>query len=161
VLDGVCIVWAGRLEKLLEVINKLLCLALEVTLGSDDVFFIKVISLLVVVTFIAASSNCDLLWSLLIAFGASLRSFTGSLGRCPSAASGAHLPIALDENSPDCLLTRAVSGGDVKKLLCGLRLITTESMHKGSTISAKPKYRDDVGIVDLGEFVAHQGDCQM
>jgi hypothetical protein len=146
--------WAGHLEKLLEVIGRLSCLTFEATLCGGDVFFIEVISLSVIVAFIVASSNSDQLgaplWPPLVAFAS-------NLGRCPSATGGAHLPIALDKNGPDCLLTRGVSGGDVKQLLCGLQLITTKFMHKGLTISARPKCRDDVDVADLGEFVTLLG----
>jgi hypothetical protein len=67
-------VGAGRLEKLLEVIGRLPCLSLEVVLGGGNELLIGVVSLLVVVTLIIASSNCDplgsLLWPPLVAFGA-------------------------------------------------------------------------------------------
>jgi hypothetical protein len=60
VSDEVHNVWAGHLKKLLEVIDRLSCLALEVMLSSGNLL-IGVNGLLVVVTLIVASSNCDLL----------------------------------------------------------------------------------------------------
>jgi hypothetical protein len=87
------------------VIGRLLCLVLEVALGSGNIFLIDVIDVLVIVALVAASSNCDSLgaplWPPLVAFGALLHGFA------------------------NYLLTRGVPGGDVEKLLCGLRLITT------------------------------------
>jgi hypothetical protein len=87
------------------VIGRLLRLVLEVALDSGNIFFIGIIGVLVVVTLVAASSNSDslgvLLWPPLVVFGALLHGFS------------------------NYLLTRGVPGGDVEKLLCGLRLITT------------------------------------
>jgi hypothetical protein len=48
---------------------------------------------------------------------------------CPLAATGDHFPVALDEDGPDRLFTRGVVGGNVKQLLCGLRLIMAEFMN--------------------------------
>jgi hypothetical protein len=115
---GLRMVGVGSLEKLLEVIGRLSCLALEVVLGSSDVFLIRVISLLVVVKLIIASSNCDPLgaplWPSLTAFGASFCTFASSLAWRPLAINGDCLPIALDEDGPNCLLTGGMLGGDVK-----------------------------------------------
>jgi hypothetical protein len=127
-------VWVGRLEKILEAIGELPHMALENTLGGSDVFFIRIVGrLVVVIIIIAASSNYNplgaLLWPPLTTFGAPLSSFPSCLGRCPSATTEDHLPIALDEDGLDCLLTEGVLGGNVKQLLCGLRLITVEFMH--------------------------------
>jgi hypothetical protein len=99
-------------------------MAFEIALGSGDVFLIGVISLLVVVIFVAASSNYDplgaRLWPPPTTFGSPFRAFVGSLGRCPSAVDSERLFVALDENSPDYLLCRGVPSSDVKQLLCGL-----------------------------------------
>jgi hypothetical protein len=116
--DGECMVWAGRLEMLLKVIDRLPRLALEITPSGSDMFFIRVVHLLVVVIIVIACSNYDPLgaplWSFLTAFSASLSTFAGSLGWCPSAVTKDHLPIALDEDGPDHLCTRGVLGGNVK-----------------------------------------------
>jgi hypothetical protein len=94
---------------------------LEVTLSGSNMFFIGVIGLLVDVALVAASSNGDLLgaplWPPLIAFGCPLHAFVDGHGQCPSATNGDHLPLTLDRNGPDYLLTRGVSDGDVEKLL--------------------------------------------
>jgi hypothetical protein len=52
-------VWVSHLEELSKMIGRLHRLALEVTLSGSDVFFIEVISRLVIFTLIAASSNGD------------------------------------------------------------------------------------------------------
>jgi hypothetical protein len=52
-------IWAGRFEELFEEIGKLPCLILQVVLSGSDMFFIRVIDLLVVVGLIATSSNDD------------------------------------------------------------------------------------------------------
>jgi hypothetical protein len=156
--DGVCMVWACCLEKLLEVIGRLPYLVLEIMLGGCDVFLIRVISLLVVVVVVATSCNHDPLgppfWPPLTAFGASLRAFADNLGWCPSATAGDHLPIALDEDGPNCLFTTSVWGDNVKQLLCGLWLITTEFKHNGPAANAGLECQDDVDVADLREFMA-------
>jgi hypothetical protein len=131
--DGVCMIWAGLLEEVFKVIGRLLRLTLEVVLSSSDVFFIKVLSLLIIVTLLAAGGNGDPLgvplWAPLIGFGTSLYLFADGLRQCPSATNRGHLPLALDKNSPNCFLTRGASGHDVKKFFCDLRLITTEFVY--------------------------------
>jgi hypothetical protein len=47
-----------------------------------------------------------------------------------------------------------VPGGDVEEFLHGLWLVMAELMHQRSTVHARPECRDDVGIADLGEFMA-------
>jgi hypothetical protein len=131
--DGVHMVRAGHLEELLKVIGGLPSQALEVTLSGSGVFFVGAVGLLVIVIVVAASSNGDplgaLVWPPLMAFGTPLHSFADDLGQCPSAVGRGRLPLVLDENSTDGLLTRGVSGGDIEKLFCGLWLITTELMY--------------------------------
>jgi hypothetical protein len=46
-----------------------------------------------------------------------------------ATAIGDRLPIGLDANGLDCLLTRGMLGGNVEKLLGDIWLITTELMH--------------------------------
>jgi hypothetical protein len=108
-------------------------MSLCLTLSGIDVFFIRVVSLLIVVTLVAANNNCDPLgaplWPPLIAFGAPLHAFAGSLGWCPLVASRGRLCLTLDKNGLDCLLTIGVSSDNVKQLPCNLWLITTEFMH--------------------------------
>jgi hypothetical protein len=66
---------------------------------------------------------------LFAAFGASLSASASCFRQCPPAATRDRFPITLDKNGPNFLFTRGVLGGDVKLLLCGLRLITTKFMH--------------------------------
>jgi hypothetical protein len=56
VLDWVCMVGIGHLEKFLEVIGGLPSLALEITLGGRAVLLVIAVRLLVIV--IIAGSNC-------------------------------------------------------------------------------------------------------
>jgi hypothetical protein len=74
--NGVCMIGAGCLKKLLEVIGGLLHLALDVTLSIDDEILIGVIGLLVIVALVVASSYRDKLGlplhPPLVAFGAPL-----------------------------------------------------------------------------------------
>jgi hypothetical protein len=131
--DGVCMLWSGHVEKLLEVIDRLSRLALEIVLGGSDAFLINIVCLLSIIIANVASSNRDpllvVLWPLLTAFGTSLSAFTGNLGWWPSAATTDHLPITLDIDRPDLLFTIGVPSGNVKQLLHGIRLITSEVMH--------------------------------
>jgi hypothetical protein len=144
------------------VIGWLLCLALEVTLRSGNELLVRIVGLLVIIALIVAGSDYDPLglplWPPLVAFSAPLCAFAGCLEWCPSTAAEDRPPVALDENGPDCLLTRGVPSGDVVLLLRGLQLIVVELMHQGPTACAEPKCRDDVGIVDLGELVALLGE---
>jgi hypothetical protein len=125
------------------VIGRLPRLALEVMLSGSDVFLIGVLSLLGIVALIATGGNGDPLgvplWAPLIAFGTSLYNFPGSLRQCPLGADKGHLPLALDKNGHDCLLTRGMSGGDVEKFLYGLWLITAEFVYQGSVASTGPE----------------------
>jgi hypothetical protein len=139
--NGICMVGSGRLEKLIEVIGRLPRLALEITLGSGNELYVGIVSLLVVVTLVIAGSDCAslglLLWPPLGAFGAPLHAFAGCLDWSPSAIAGDRPLIALDENNPDCLLTRGVPGGNVEQLFCGLWLIPSELTHQGPTTCAR------------------------
>jgi hypothetical protein len=117
-------VGAGHLEKLFEVIDRLSRLALEVLLNSDNELLVGVVDLLLVVILITAGCNHDPLgsplWPPLVAFVSPLCTFVSRFRRCPSAAAlGCH-PITLDKNDPDCLLPRAMQGGNVEQFLRGL-----------------------------------------
>jgi hypothetical protein len=108
-------VWASHLEKLLEVVVGLPCLALEITLGGNDTFLIRVVSLVVIIILVAAGSTYDTLRGLLpTTFGASLSTFAGGLGYRTLATGGGCLLIALDKNGFDYLNTRGMPGGNVK-----------------------------------------------
>jgi hypothetical protein len=76
----------------------------------------------------------------------------------PLTTIGGRLPIALNENGPDRLLARGMPCGDVEKLLRGLWLVTIELLHQGSAVCAGPECRNDVDVIDLGEFVILLGE---
>jgi hypothetical protein len=58
-------------------------------------------------------------------------------------AAPSHFPIAQNKDNPNRLLARGVPSGDIKQLLDGVWLITTELIHQGMTHHAGPKHRDD------------------
>jgi hypothetical protein len=153
--DMIHMIGESRLEKLLEVIYGLSCLALEVVLDGANEHLIRIAGLL-------ACGDCDSLqlslWPPLIAFGTPLCALTGDLEWCPPTATGSYLPIALDENSPDHLLTRGMPGGNVEQLLRGLWLIVTKLVHQALGAHAGPECQDDVSVADLGELVALLGE---
>jgi hypothetical protein len=111
------VVGAGHFEKLLKVIGRLSHLVHEVTLGGSNVLLIGIISRLVVVTLIAAGSDCNSLgsplWPPLVAFGTPLCALVSRLEWCPSTVARSRLLVALDKNGPYRLLTKGVPGGDV------------------------------------------------
>jgi hypothetical protein len=150
--------------KLLDVIGKLPRLVFEVMLGNGDELLIRIIGFLIIVTLVVAGSDCDLLGSPLgpplVAFGAPPYTHADCLEWCPLTAAGAHPCVTLDENGPGHLLARGMPGGNVKQLLRGLWLITTELMHQGLAIHAEPECRDDVGVTDFGELMALVGKLQ-
>jgi hypothetical protein len=49
-------------------------------------------------------------------------------------------------------------GGNVEELLRSLWLVMTELVHQGSAVCARPEHQDDVGVIDLGEFVTLLGE---
>jgi hypothetical protein len=152
-----------RLEKLLEVITGLPRLALEVALSGGNELLIGIADIIVIITQVVAGSDRDLLGpflqSPLVALGTPLRALVSCLSGRPSTAAGGYFPIALYENSPDHLLARGVSSGDVEGLLRGPGLIAAKLMHQGSTVRARPERRHDVGIADLGELMALLGEA--
>jgi hypothetical protein len=80
------------------------------------------------------------------------------LGGAPRPPLGATFPTALNENSPDYLLTRGVPGSDVKALLRGLWLVMAKLMHQGSAVRDRPEHQDDVDIADFGELMTLLGE---
>jgi hypothetical protein len=135
-------VLTGRFEMFLEVLIQLPSLAPETMLRGCNILLVRGIRFLVMVV-VAAGGNCDLLGLPLLPifaiYGAFLSSFAGGLGWCPQATTRVHCHSALDKDNPDCLFTRSMSGGNIKKLLCGLRLIMAEFMHQGPTGCAEPE----------------------
>jgi hypothetical protein len=49
--------------------------------------------------------------------------------------------------------------GDVEEFFCGLWLVTTELLYQGSTVCVGLERRDDIYVVDLGEFVTLLGEA--
>jgi hypothetical protein len=96
--DVVCVVLVGCHEKLLDVISRLPHLPFEITLGSSNVFLIRVIGLLVVVIFITVGGNYDPLGAPLrpplAAFGTPLNAFAGGLRVAPWLLPGTASPSA-------------------------------------------------------------------
>jgi hypothetical protein len=152
--NRVHMVGAGRFEKLLKVISGLPSLVLEVTFSGGNELLIGVVGLLVFAALVTAGGDCDslgsLLWPPLVTFGAPLCALVGFLEGSPLTTIGGRLPVALDENGSDCLLTGGMPGADVEQLLHGLQLITAELVHQGSAVHVGPECRDDVSVIDLG-----------
>jgi hypothetical protein len=116
--NGVRMVGAGYLKKLLEVIGGLSCLTLEIMLSNGDELLVRVVGLLVVVALVTASGDHDSsgspLWPSLVTFGTPLCAFTARLERRPSTTARGRLVVALNKNGPDYLLARGVPSGDVE-----------------------------------------------
>jgi hypothetical protein len=133
-------------------------------LNGDDELLVGVASILVVITLVTASGYRDSVGPPLrppiVASSAPLCTLVGCLGRCAPTSAWGHLPAALQKNGPDCFLARGVPGGNVEELLNGLWLVTTELVHQGSTVCVRPERRDDVGVIDLGEFVTLLGEAR-
>jgi hypothetical protein len=151
-------IWAGRFKKLLEVIRGQPRLVLKIRFGRGNELLVGVTDVLVIITLIATSGDCDSLGPPLCppltAHDAHLCSLVGYYGRrSPTTARGC-LPIALHKDGPDCLLARGVPGGDVEELLRCLWMFTVELMHQILVGCARLECRYNVGIADLGEFVA-------
>jgi hypothetical protein len=89
-------VWAGRLEKLFEVTDRLLCLALEIMFGGSNVFHDGVICLLAIIIVIVASSDCDPLGHrfgpFLLALALLLAPLLAAFGGAPQLSPGTIFP---------------------------------------------------------------------
>jgi hypothetical protein len=157
--NGVHMVGAGGFKKLLKVTSGLPRLTLDVALSNGDEVLIGIIVQLVVVTVITASSYRNSLGSplrppQLITFSAPLGALANRLEWRPSTIIVGRLPITMDENGPDHLLTRGVPGGDVKQLLHHLWLIMAELIDEGLAVHVGPECQDDIGIIDLAVLMA-------
>jgi hypothetical protein len=111
-------IWAGCFEELLEVICRMLRLALEIMLGGmHHELLIGVASVLVVISFIATSGDRNLLGlprkPFLVTSDAPLCSLVGCCGWHPAITAQGRLLVALYENSPECLIARGMPGGNV------------------------------------------------
>jgi hypothetical protein len=122
-------------------VPQLSCLALEVALNGPDILLIGVVCFPIVV--VAAGCDCDPptapLLALLATLSASLSALDGGFRRCSPAIIGGRFPIARSKGNPNHLLARGVPGSDVKQVLGGVRLITIELMHQGTTRHAGPE----------------------
>jgi hypothetical protein len=49
--------------------------------------------------------------------------------------------------------------GDVEEFFCGLWLVTTELLYQGSTVRVGLERRDDIYVIDLGEFMTLLGEA--
>jgi hypothetical protein len=94
----------------------------------------------------------------LVAFDTPLCALIGCLEWRPSTVTRGRLPVVLDKNGPNHVLTRGVPGGNVEQLIHGLWLIAAELMHQALVVHAVPECRDDVGVTDLWELVALLGE---
>jgi hypothetical protein len=84
--DRVRVVGTGHLEKLLEVIGRLSCLAFEVTLDNGDELLIRIIGLLVIIALVTTGSDHDPLGAPLVSFGTLLCALTDCFEWRPSTA---------------------------------------------------------------------------
>jgi hypothetical protein len=124
------VVRVGHFEKFLEMVLRLSPLALEVVLGDSDILLSRVASFLVIA--IIMGHNSDVpgapIMPLLSALGTFPSTLDGGFRRCCSATTYGCFHVAQDEGSPNRLLARGVPGGDIKQLLGGVWVITTELM---------------------------------
>jgi hypothetical protein len=163
VSDKVHMIWAGCFEKLFEVISELPRLALRIALSSGDKLHVKFASVLVVVTLIIACGDCDSLWSPLrpplVASSTAPCTLVGCLGWHPPTAARGRLGATLQENSPVRFVARGMPAGDVEEFICGLWIVTVKLVYQGLVVCARPEQRDDIDVLDLGEFVTLSGEA--
>jgi hypothetical protein len=124
---------AARFEKLFKVIRRLSCLAFKIMLGSGNELLIRVIDVLIIITSITTSSDCDLLGPPhrppLVASGANLSTLVGCFGWRSLSTAGGSLLAALHEDGSNRFLTIGMLAGDVEELLRGLWLVTAEFVY--------------------------------
>jgi hypothetical protein len=121
VFNGVCKVWTSCFEKFIEIVLRLSCLVLKITLGGCDIPFIEVISFLVIIV-VGLDSNPlgALLPPLLVALGILPDTLDSDAGWCHLAAAGDCFTAAWDNLSPDDLLIGDILVSNVQQLLSGL-----------------------------------------
>jgi hypothetical protein len=116
VLDRVCMVQTGRFEKLLKMIFRLPRLALEVMHNGCDILLIRAIRVLIII--VATSSESDpskvSLLPLLPPLAPFLVPLPLALDGVARVSLGTIFPIAKNIDDLDFLLTRGVSGGNIK-----------------------------------------------
>jgi hypothetical protein len=49
--------------------------------------------------------------------------------------------------------------GDVEEFICGLWIVTVKLVYQGLVVCARPEQRDDIDVLDLGEFVTLSGEA--
>jgi hypothetical protein len=110
------VVWTGHFEKFSKMVHLLLRLALEFVLNGRDILLTRVIGFLIIT--VVSSRHNDALGVPLLPLPTTLGAFPstldGGFGWCCSAIASNYFCIAQDEGDPNCLLTRGVSGGDMK-----------------------------------------------
>jgi hypothetical protein len=113
VLDRVCMVQTGRFEKLLKMIFRLPRLALEVMHNGCDILLVRAIRVLIII--VATSSESDpSKVSLLPPLAPFLVPLPLALDGVARVSLGTIFPIAKNIDDLDFLLTRGVSGGNIK-----------------------------------------------
>jgi hypothetical protein len=116
VTDGVCVVWAGFLEKPLEVVHRRPDPMLLAVCGAQDAPHARA------ACFVVSAANCGrgpwkaLLVPLFSAFGAILDDVGGDIGWCLPVASQGHLPTSLGRAKHDRLIIGGALGGDAVQL---------------------------------------------
>ena len=69
------------------------------------------------------------------------------------------LALGAVENHPVRLLARGVAGDDVEELLGSSRALTSQLVNQGLTGGPRQKSSYDIGIGDVGELIALQGEA--
>jgi hypothetical protein len=135
VLERVWVMRIGYFKKLLQVVFEWLSLPLEIMFGSHYEPLARVVSICpaAVVAGHYGKVTRLVLLRLLATFGAFPRAFNCALGgRDPAIASSCSC-VTLDRGSPNYLLTRGMSGCDVKQIHGSSQLLTTKLMNQGAT----------------------------
>jgi hypothetical protein len=118
--DGVCVVWAGLLEKPLEVVHRRPCRTLVSVHGGRDVPHAEAAHLPVVAVIVASHRHSPLkaLFAPLVAtFDALLSAMSGDVERCLLVATRCHLPASQCRAKHGCLVAGGALGGDAARLL--------------------------------------------
>jgi hypothetical protein len=107
--NGVRVIGTGCLKKLVEVVSRLPCPALEIALSSGDELLIGVTNILIIVTLVTDGSVRDSLGPPLqppfVACGTPLHTLVSCLGWYSSTIAEGYFPAAPNENGTDHLLT--------------------------------------------------------
>jgi hypothetical protein len=104
VLDGVCVVWAGLLEKPLEVLHRRPRRAVVTACGSQDAPHTRATHLATFVPLVAT-------------FDALMGAVSGDVRRCLRVTTRCHLPASLCRAKHGLIIAVGVLGGDAARLL--------------------------------------------